>query len=309
MKRTSMLLQVLFGSTLCLAQSTPVHHWPLDAFGGTHAPDITGGADGILINGATWVPGQFGTAVSFDGGDDRVDLGDCDLTSGPGDEITLALSVRPALMTGAEQILLAKTTGPNSTDYVWSVSQVNSTALRFRLQGAGTVTELTTTGSSLFSGAWYHVAAVYDGSEMRIYLNAALMAYVAKTGALPFAPYAPATMGDRLDGDASFMGTLDDVRIYDHALSEAEIIDLVIGNVSVGLRPDVRPWLNADGDVILPPGEWQHVKLIDSAGRIMIERDLDGRGGSLELRDGSPGIYLVCLQDRHRVITRPLVVP
>lgn len=295
-------------STALLAQG-PVHHWPLDEGTGALAFDIAGGSNGILQNGVAQQPGGgwFGGAYQFDGADDRVDLGPCDITTGTGG-FSISLWMKAGLMTGTEQMLLAKTVGPAPDDYVWSLSQVNSTAVRFRLQTTGTVTELTTTGSSLFSGSWYHIAATYDGSMMRIHLNGALITFAPKNGGIPYAPMSPASMGDRLDGFASFLGQLDDVRLYDHGLSETEIFDILLEDVTTGLDVHATLGWSAEGGVTLPPGSWERMRIIDARGRIVMERDM-GEGNVAALRDEAPGLYLVCLQGPHGEMVRPLVKP
>jgi hypothetical protein len=222
--------------------------------------------------------------------------------------MTISLWLKAGLMAGNEQVLLAKTEGPNADDYVWSVSQINSTALLFRVQAGGTVTELATTGSSLFGGAWYHVAAVYDGAEMRIYLNGALMVSTPKAGVIPWVPQAPASLGDRLDGNASFLGMLDDVRIYDHALTEPEIITLVIGDVATTIGEGQVITIMDDGTLRIPGGNWDRMELRDASGRIVQERSAK-EGEVLALLDRPKGLYLVCLRGRQGAVVRPLVLP
>ncbi len=214
---------------------------------------------------------------------------------------SISLWMNAGLMTGTEQILLAKTVGPNMDDYVWSLSQLNSTAVRFRLQTAGVVTELTTTGSSLFSGAWYHLAATYDGAMMRLYINGALITFTPKAGNMPWAPMSPASMGDRLDGFASFLGHLDDVRLYDHGLSEPEIFDILLGDVTTQIAEQPAIGSTPEGDIVLPTDLHGNVQVFDLHGQLVLERN-GVMGGTLSLRDGAPGLYLVCLQGPRGVV-------
>ncbi len=295
-------------STALLAQP-PVHHWPLDEATGSTAVDIAGGSNGVLQNGVTQQPsgGWFGGAYQFDGADDRVDIGPCDITTGAGG-FSISLWMKAGLMTGTEQVLIAKTLGPNLDDYVWSLSQVNSTAIRFRLQTAGVVTELTTSGSSLFSGSWYHLAATYDGAMMRIYINGALITFTPTSGSMPWAPMSPASMGDRLDGFASFLGHLDDVRLYDHGLSDTEIFDILLGDVTTQVSEQPTIALMEGGDALLPEGDWKYVQVYDALGRIILERSGE-EGRTLAFRDGAPGLYLVCLQGPRGVVACPLMKP
>ena len=71
--------------------------------------------------------------------------------------------------------------------------------------------------------AWNHVVGVYDGAVQSIYLNGALVNSTANQGAITF-PSSPFRIGheDRPEV-AGFAGRIDDVYIYDRALSAAEV--------------------------------------------------------------------------------------
>jgi hypothetical protein len=87
----------------------------------------------------------------------------------------------------------------------------------------GTGGTTTTFGSSpLTVGTWTHLAVTYDGASLRLYTNGVLTSSVAKTGSL-------AVSNNTLDigGDAIysqyFQGVIDEVRVYNRALSVAEL--------------------------------------------------------------------------------------
>ncbi|MBX2979095.1 MAG: LamG domain-containing protein [Flavobacteriales bacterium] len=252
------------------AQSGLIHHWPLDESAGNVAQDLVSGSTGLLQAGALWAPGQgyHGGAVRTDGVDDRVLLGPCDLLNGSGG-ITLSLWVKPDFVTAMERTLIAKTSGPQTSDHIWSIAFVNATALRFRLRTAGTVHELSTPPSSLFGGTWYHIVASYDGSMMRLYVNGSLMAFAPASGSIGVFPAAPASLGARSTGAAPFSGWLDDVRIFDRGLSEPEILGILLGSVPTALDPpqvitDARSAANF-------PETWSHLRIMDLAGRTLRE--------------------------------------
>ena len=99
-------------------------------------------------------------------------------------------------------------------------------ALRFVLRRNGQNTIVTST-ATLPLHKWTHVAARYDGKQMRIFINGTLDAATTPATAAntPVATTAPVLIG----GDTSthrFSGTLDGISIYDRALSDKEIADL-----------------------------------------------------------------------------------
>ena len=79
-------------------------------------------------------------------------------------------------------------------------------------------------------GQWYNVVGTYDGSTIKLYVNGAVSATSADTGGDACASGAPLLLGERGNGssgyDALFNGRLDDVRVYDRALSTSEIEQL-----------------------------------------------------------------------------------
>lgn len=297
-------------SLLYCAEAQPVHYWPLDETQGTLAHDFAGNGNGVVHGSCTWQPagGHHGGAMRFYGNDARVDLGPCDIVTGSGDRFSVACWFKPLIVAGTERVLIAKTIGSGASDWIWSLSLVNSTGARFRIHGATGVVVADVPASSIFSNAWYHLAAVYDGSAMRVYLNGSLAVTQPANGGLGFHPEAPATMGQLVNGALPFYGELDDVRLYDHDLSEAEVIDLVIGQVNTGIADpgDVRI---ADGGFTVPPGTWNEATICDASGRVLSTIALRGMSGRVPLPTLPAGVHVLTLQGTERRQARVFVSP
>lgn len=253
-----------------------------------------------------WDPsgGHHLGAARFDGVDDRIVLGPCDLTNG-GDAISISLWFKPDFVTGMERTLIAKTVGPQLSDHVWSVALINATALRFRLKTGGTTTELATPPSSLFGGVWYHLAAVYDGGEMRLYINGGLMGNTAKSGTIGYHPQSPAALAATSNGTQPFSGWLDDVRIYDIALSDAEIIDILFEDLSTSTAE--RTAFGDPRSLEHLFSTYEHITICDQLGRATSINALNPT--TVDLPSLSAGIYLVCLQGHGTRTALRLVVP
>jgi hypothetical protein len=69
---------------------------------------------------------------------------------------------------------------------------------------------------------WTHIATTYDGANMRIYVNGVLVATRAQAGNLAVGNQALRIGGNNVSGEF-FKGLIDEVRIYNRALSAAEI--------------------------------------------------------------------------------------
>jgi len=277
----------------------PIHFWPLDESNGTNAPDLNGGAHGTLQNGATWSSdGYLGNGLAFDGVDDRVDLGPLDITSGSG--FSIACWVRPSSTTLQDQLLVAKAYDPLIGDFVWSIGTTAHTKVAFRLRTVGQPTSITSPPNSIFPGAFYHVAATYDGSQMQLYINGALAATAPKTGMLGYHPQALASMGhlDIGPGVVPFAGTLGDVRIWDRGLTQSEIFDLVLEqDISMNAAHVFQP-------TQLPAGPAQ---LLDMSGRLL--RSFSAGTSALNTDDLPPGLYMLLWHDGDRVLSAKWMKP
>lgn len=303
------LLLLLVPVEQALAQPPAIFHWTLDEDVGTQAQELNGYTPGVLLGGAQWASqaGHHQGACRFDGVDDRILLGPCDMTSGTG-EFSLSLWVRPDFVTAMDRTLIAKTVGPAAQDHIWSITLVNASALRFRLRAGPATVELSTAPSSIFSGAWYHMVGSYDGSMMRVYLNGALMAETAASGSMGHHPQAPSSVAAISTGASPFSGWVDDIRLFDVGLDQQDVIDLLLEDeLTTNLVDRKRPALHA-GRLVLPMGSPRDITLLDGAGRHVGTYTNNSGADGIDLRDVQPGLYLVCLQGDGERATWPIMV-
>ncbi len=224
--------------------------WKLDEGSGTTASDASGNGNNGTLNGdPQWVAGKLGGALEFDGYSDganhTTDPGTINWVSvdpfdvfGPG--ITLAAWIRPEGFDISDARIVTKQKTWSSSDIWWMLSTyTDGTALRMRLKtddggpDNGTTTMWSDAGY-LEAGVWSHVAATYDGSEMRLYHNGVEIMSTNKTGTIQTDPTAAVAIGNGPLGDpgglrATFHGLIDDLRIYNSALSEQELLGVMQG--------------------------------------------------------------------------------
>jgi hypothetical protein len=93
--------------------------------------------------------------------------------------------------------------------------------LQFVLQ-VGTVSQKLSSTTALSTNTWYHVAATFDGTAMRIYLNGVLDCTLNATGSA--VANAPFSMGRTYEDLRILNGSLDEVRVWTRALTAAEIL-------------------------------------------------------------------------------------
>ncbi len=221
-----------------IATTTPssaglVAYYPLDEGTGTTAADASGnGHDGTLGGNATWVsPGLMGNAaVYIDGGEgSRVGLGTWDPSAGTG-QLTLSIWTKWAGLHGGSdhQGLIGKRNAWAATDamrFFFEISTDADDALSFRQYWEAGVDVYSPGGTMTpHIGRWAHTAVTFDGTTARIYLNGKEIA----SGPFALADKADAgiAIGCTHNEDSSsetYYGDLDEARIYNRALSPAEI--------------------------------------------------------------------------------------
>ncbi|GAA4352150.1 hypothetical protein GCM10023185_11540 [Hymenobacter saemangeumensis] len=164
-------------------------------------------------------------ALSFDGTNDLVSIPHNNAFNITG-AITLEAWVRTSLTTGAEQYI---TTKNESSWYLalnggGGLTGVASFFLNNVSPGGGWLYGTT----NLTDGRWHHVAGTYDGATLRLYVDGVLENSRAATGAIATGT-SPVLIGGRPSG--IFNGSIDELRIYNQALSLAQLrADMVSTN-------------------------------------------------------------------------------
>ncbi len=199
-----------------------VGYWALNETAGNTAVDSSGNNNsGTLINGPVWnSAGKIGGALSFDGVNDYVSLGNPSVLI-PGSAITLAGWLKLGTVSG-NRIIISKYD---------AASPANETLIRYQTGGeiycaiGGTAVSAR---PGMGAGQWYHTACTYDGATIRLYLNGVQLASVAKTGPIADEAGTNWLIGARTPANpATFMqGLLDDIRIYNFALAGSEVTQL-----------------------------------------------------------------------------------
>jgi uncharacterized repeat protein (TIGR02543 family) len=193
-----------------LAASGPVSWWP----GGNNANDIMGTNNGTLVSGATFAAGKVGTAFSLNGSGAYVSI-----PHSPSLNFSSAISIEGWINTsaGADRYIITKNDDSFYLALGGGYGSLNK--LSFFLNGVSTQWFYGTT--DLTDSLWHHVAATYDGASMRLYVDGSLQNSVAATGTIQTGT-SPVAIGAR-PGVNYFAGALDEISLYNRALSAAEV--------------------------------------------------------------------------------------
>jgi hypothetical protein len=203
--------------------------WKFDEGAGSLVGDATGrGNDGKLMGGPQWINGQLGGALSFNGSTSYVEVPHSTVFDSPS-QLTLSAWINPTVLADWCGVI---TFGINNSPYAlqtWSDGAIRLSLNWGTVVGGSGSGSYNSAAGQLKTNQWQHIAATYDGTTIRHYLNAKLVtetAVAVTIGSLNES----VTMGcDFPGGDEYFTGGIDDPRIYGKALSEAALADVMYG--------------------------------------------------------------------------------
>jgi Concanavalin A-like lectin/glucanases superfamily/Galactose oxidase-like, Early set domain/Bacterial Ig domain len=184
---------------------------------GTTVTDSSGSNNAGTITGATWAQGRFGNALSFNGISDIVRI-PASSSLNVSSAMTLEAWIKPTTAQSGWRTIMQREVDA----YFLNASNSNGPLLPSgggTFNGTGAYVSGTTANPV---NAWTHVALTYDGAMLRLYVNGALAASQAQTGSIQTTSN-PLWIGGNSPYGEYFQGIIDEVRVYNRALSQAEI--------------------------------------------------------------------------------------
>ncbi|MHC4645629.1 MAG: LamG-like jellyroll fold domain-containing protein [Planctomycetota bacterium] len=221
-----LLVVLLTGLADDAARADIEAHWTLDETSGTKASDSTYHQhNGILQGGLSFDthsgPGVLDKALQFNGGNHRVYVESFQM---PSDAPTIALWFCPdsSLDRGAGEMWLLSWINPNRPSLIFNKHQMGKICLHNVNRGDIPVQTRT---NAWRGGVWHHIAVTFKKSDYNIYVDGVLERTFSSsdqsvTGASKL------YLGGTWSGKNSFVGKLDDIRVYGTSLTAAEIAQL-----------------------------------------------------------------------------------
>jgi alpha-tubulin suppressor-like RCC1 family protein len=207
-------------SSVARAQtSEPVAAYAFSEGNGMTIADVSGnGNAGALTTGASWTTGgRFGNGLRLAGGIEGIKVAaspSLDIAAG----LTMEAWICPASIAGYPKIVWRD--GAEGSPFNLAMAFGNGTLVFSVLTTEGRFSAFAY--SSLVAHVSTHVAATYDGTALRIYMDGALVGSAAAAGSI--VPSAGDLWLGRAPWGEGFAGDYDEVRIYDRPLTAAEIV-------------------------------------------------------------------------------------
>ena len=192
--------------------------WRLNESLGTTAADSSGnGNTGILVNSPRWTTGKIGNAVTTTNGYVNCGTGSS-LDLANGSAVSMCAWVNPSSFPGGFEGIMAKRTG----SYAYGI---NFNGGNFQVYTSGG------SGIQIFSytlplGVWTHICGIMSSSPTELYVNGALNATLGSGGGVQSNSSDPFVIGQSGTVAEIFVGSIDDVRIYNRVLTAGDVAQL-----------------------------------------------------------------------------------
>lgn len=227
-------------------------YWKFDDGSGSTAADSSGnGNTGTLVNTPTWTTGQIGGGIGLvNASAQYVNLSNpatYDLTSTG--QMTISAWVKSGSSIINSTLGIVKRGATNSVGAPDQYALTSSnTRWRFMAGNGTTYAEMFGPSGGLVADTWYHLTGVIDAVNISLYINGVSAATpVARPAGSP--PVAVSTfIGTMMAGSNTWDGTIDEVRIYNRALSADEISRLYRLTTPTGVDTSLKGYWSLDGN-------------------------------------------------------------
>jgi RHS repeat-associated protein len=218
-------------------------YWKFDENSGTTATDSSGNSNtGTLSSGAAWTTGQSGTATNLDGVDDYVQVG-AQSSLVMTNACTLSAWIYPtgAGSLGAYGGIIVNKEGE------YELARFADGTIQWAFANTNPGWNWINTGYVAPLNQWTHVAVTYDSGTVKTYINGTLTHTYSGSGTI--GDVEPSLNDFRIGGrqvaSHHFQGRIDEVRVYNRALSASEVPTLQSGAGTSSSSAQIN-WLVSD---------------------------------------------------------------
>ncbi|MHC4228977.1 MAG: LamG domain-containing protein, partial [Planctomycetota bacterium] len=205
-------------------QAELVGWWRFDEGSGTVAADSSAyGNDGTLNGDPKWIDGQIGGALDFNGSSDFVEIPHSESLSML-EQITIAAWTNMRTGSTGEMLIVSK--GGWQANMPYELSEENGSVIFWQFYDDAGRDDCAP--DSPPADEWHHIAATYEGTIFKCYIDGELADEWEYVGTIPQNEMS-VMIGRRTTGGNLFNGMIDEVMIYNQALGEDEVRKIMMG--------------------------------------------------------------------------------
>jgi hypothetical protein len=235
-----------------------LNYWTLDEGMGRSANDSVGGQNGVMTGesqGFGWASGKVATAVGLDGmPGESIALPDAVLKGSQG---SISQWVKLTSLSDGNVLFSGRSTTDNSVYIALIVDHEGRPSLISRDSANGN-DQVVQSSKILSVNEWYHLVFTADARTYRVFVNGEEFSIAGNNNGRWFSDLTNQTLSYRIGALTSnprtgvLNGMIDDVRIYDHALTVAEVQKLydftnaAVPTVPAGIAPSIDMTISAD---------------------------------------------------------------
>ncbi len=229
-------------------QGKPIGWWKFDECQGGNANDSSGnGNTGTITIGGTgtqtsvgtcqtastaWyngATGKYNSSLNLDGTDDKILVSDNPVLDGF-TQMSVFFWAKPSVSTTKEMIIKHLST---TSDINWELYQAGSN-IAGRVVGSNVT--CTSTGSLFSTNNWHFVGMTWDGTNVKVYVDGKLSNTCTDTDTMTNS-IGNLSIGSYESGSYAFQGQIDDVRIYNYALTPVQVKNVMNQGAAVRWGP------------------------------------------------------------------------
>lgn len=192
--------------------------WAFNENTGSTAASATGSHNGTLGFGASWASGRYGNATAFNGTGSRVTVPNAAPLNLTG-AMSIMAWVRPSRV--ETQAVIKKSENGATNGYELTLASNGRPFFRVNQMTSGN-TYRVDGSSELTLNSWTHLAGVYDGTTMRLYVNGNPTSPIAGPASINTNSLA-LTFGAEVTGSYPLEGRIDDARVFNSALTPEQV--------------------------------------------------------------------------------------
>ena len=203
-----------------------VGYWSMNEGTGSYAGDSSGNKNtGTLTNGPTWVDGKRGKALNFDGSNDYVDAGNIGPPNTNG--MSVAFWTNLDSLNGGWRGFVSKATGGGTNQFQYVIGFGSGSDTNIRIHTSDATTQYNNNcpvNIAGRAGEWIQIVAVWNTTSCTMYLNGVAKISQSTTLGMNTTTDFPLRIGTAYSASGyEIDGKIDEVRIYNRALSAAEV--------------------------------------------------------------------------------------